>query len=113
MYTTVTRKVQQAAQEAVRNNVMDYDMRHGYRGPSNVLWKVGESAWDSKKIISTLRALPTYGPLLPAVVTQADPQEAVASVAPCRVSERYGRAQRIPSMRRETDVPSASVATAS
>lgn len=49
VYTTVTRKVQQAAQEAVRNNVMDYDMRHGYRGPSNVLWKVGESAWDSKK----------------------------------------------------------------
>lgn len=49
VYTTITRKVQQAAQDAVRNNVMDYDMRHGYRGPSNVLWKVGESAWDSKK----------------------------------------------------------------
>jgi len=81
VYTTVTRKVQQAAQEAVRNNVMDYDMRHGYRGPSNVLWKVGESAWDSKKIINTLKALPTYGPLLPAVVTQADPQEAVATLA--------------------------------
>lgn len=81
VYTTVTRKVQQAAQDAVRNNVMDYDMRHGYRGPSNVLWKVGESAWDSKKITSTLKALPTYGPLLPAVVTQADPQEAVATLA--------------------------------
>ncbi len=27
---------------AVRNNVLDYDMRHGYRGPANVLWKVGE-----------------------------------------------------------------------
>ena len=27
--TTITRKVQQAAQQAVRNNVMDYDMRHG------------------------------------------------------------------------------------
>ncbi|MGI3453610.1 transglycosylase domain-containing protein, partial [Citrobacter arsenatis] len=64
--TTITRKVQQAAQQAVRNNVMDYDMRHGYRGPSNVLWKVGESSWDSKKITDTLKALPTYGPLLPA-----------------------------------------------
>ena len=81
VYTTVTRKGQQAAQDAVRNNVMDYDMRHGYRGPSNVLWKVGESAWDSKKITSTLKALPTYGPLLPAVVTQATPQEAVATLA--------------------------------
>ena len=81
VYTTVTRPVQQAAQQAVRNNVMDYDMRHGYRGPSNVLWKVGESAWDSKKITDSLKSLPTYGPLLPAVVTQADPQEAVAMVA--------------------------------
>ena len=52
-------------------------MRHGYRGPSNVLWKVGESSWDSKKITDTLKALPTYGPLLPAVVTSANPQEAV------------------------------------
>lgn len=70
VYTTVTRKVQQAAQQAVRNNVMDYDMRHGYRGPSNVLWRVGEGAWDSKKITDSLKALPTYGPLRPAVVTR-------------------------------------------
>ncbi|MDF4191845.1 hypothetical protein PV939_10335, partial [Ligilactobacillus salivarius] len=27
IYTTITRKVQQAAQQAVRNNVLDYDMR--------------------------------------------------------------------------------------
>lgn len=79
--TTITRKVQQAAQQAVCNNVMDYDMRHGYRGPSNVLWKVGESSWDSKKITDTLKALPTYGPLLPAVVTSANPQEAIATLA--------------------------------
>ncbi|MFO6483869.1 hypothetical protein ACLBR5_05155 [Escherichia coli] len=32
IYTTITRKAQQAAQQAVRNNVLDYDMRHGYRG---------------------------------------------------------------------------------
>jgi len=79
--TTITRKVQQAAQQAVRNNVMDYDMRHGYRGPSNVLWKVGEGAWDSKKITSTLKSLPTYGPLLPAAVISASPQEAVVMLA--------------------------------
>lgn len=81
VYTTVTRKVQQAAQTAVRNNVMDYDMRHGYRGPSNVLWKVGETAWDSKKITDSLKTLPTYGPLSPAVVTSANPQEATAMMA--------------------------------
>ncbi|ASE82810.1 carboxypeptidase/penicillin-binding protein 1A [Citrobacter koseri] len=81
IYTTITRKVQQAAQQAVRNNVLDYDMRHGYRGPSNVLWKVGETAWDNKKITDTLKALPTYGPLLPAVITGANPQEATAMLA--------------------------------
>ncbi len=48
VYTTITRKNQQAAQQAVRNNVLDYDMRHGYRGPASVLWKVGETPWDEE-----------------------------------------------------------------
>ncbi|CCJ86529.1 Multimodular transpeptidase-transglycosylase [Cronobacter dublinensis 582] len=81
VYTTITRRIQQAAQKAVRDNVMDYDMRHGYRGPSNVLWRVGEAAWDDKKITDSLKALPTYGPLLPAVVTSANPDEATALLA--------------------------------
>ncbi|NIG79361.1 peptidoglycan glycosyltransferase/peptidoglycan DD-transpeptidase MrcA [Klebsiella sp. Ap-873] len=81
VYTTLSRKIQQGAQEAVRNNVMAYDMRHGYRGPSNVLWKVGESAWDKKKITDSLKNLPVYGPLFPAVVTRATPDEASAMLA--------------------------------
>ena len=40
---------QQAAQQAVRNNVLDYDMRHGYRGPASVLWKVGETPWGDEE----------------------------------------------------------------
>lgn len=81
VYTTITRKDQLAAQTALRTNVMDYDMRHGYRGPANVLWKVGETPWDSKKITDTLKSLPTYGPLLPAVVTAANPQDATVMMA--------------------------------
>ncbi|WNN44644.1 peptidoglycan glycosyltransferase/peptidoglycan DD-transpeptidase MrcA [Winslowiella toletana] len=76
VYTTVTRRLQTAAQESVRNNVMAYDMRHGYRGPSNVLWKAGEAAWDNTEILKTLKALPVYGPLIPAVVTAANNDEA-------------------------------------
>lgn len=79
--TTITRKDQLAAQTALRNNVMDYDMRHGYRGPSNVLWKIGETPWDNKKITDSLKNLPTYGPLEPAVVTAATPQEATVLTA--------------------------------
>ncbi|MTD67545.1 hypothetical protein, partial [Escherichia coli] len=66
---------------AVRNNWLGYDGRHGYRGPANVLWKGGESAWDNNKIAETLKALATDGPLLPAAVTGADPQQATAVLA--------------------------------
>lgn len=78
VYTTVTRRLQQAAQDAVRNNVLAYDMRHGYRGPTSVLWKVGEPAWGQEQILKALKPLPAYGPLLPAVVTQASSNEATA-----------------------------------
>lgn len=115
VYTTITRKIQQGAQQAVRNNIMAYDMRHGYRGPSKVLWKVGESAWDDKKIIASLKSLPVYGPLFPAVVTQASPREATAlmadgtSVALGMEGMRWARAYRSdtsqgPTPRKVTDV---------
>jgi penicillin-binding protein 1A len=78
VYTTVTRRLQEAAQQAVRNNVMAYDMRHGYRGPTNVLWKVGEASWDKSRIQNALKDLPTYGPLNAAVVTSASADEATA-----------------------------------
>ncbi|WP_413736729.1 peptidoglycan glycosyltransferase/peptidoglycan DD-transpeptidase MrcA [Sodalis sp. RH21] len=81
VYTTITKKLQLAAQDAVRNNVIDYDMRHGYRGPSNVLWKVGEMAWDQKHIVDTLKTLPVYGPLFPAVVIETAPDHATAAMA--------------------------------
>ncbi len=41
IYTTVIRKDQLAAEQALRNNVIDYDMRHGYRGAQEVLWHAG------------------------------------------------------------------------
>ncbi|MDU3889036.1 MAG: transglycosylase domain-containing protein, partial [Serratia liquefaciens] len=81
VYTTITKKLQLAAQESVRNNVLAYDMRHGYRGPSNVLWKVGEAAWDQKQIVDSLKNLPNYGPLSPAVIVSANAEEATAMMA--------------------------------
>lgn len=76
--TTITRKLQLAAQKAVQDNVINYDMRHGYRGPANVLWKAGQKPWDQTEILKTLKALPVYGPLIPAVITGADSNEATA-----------------------------------
>jgi len=76
VYTTVTRRLQESAQEAVQNNVIAYDMRHGYRGPTSVLWKVGEPAWGQTQIVKALKNLPLYGPLHPAVVTHVQSDEA-------------------------------------
>lgn len=80
VYTTITRKNQQAAQQAVRNNVLDYDMRHGYRGPASELWKAGEPAWGQAEILKTLKSLPVYGPLFPAVVTQSSSDSATVQM---------------------------------
>ena len=71
VYTTVTRKLQLAAQKSVQDNILAYDMRHGYRGPANLLWKAGEQAQTQEEILKTLKSLPVYGPLFPAVVTQS------------------------------------------
>lgn len=76
VYTTITERLQTAAQDAVRKNVIDYDMRHGYRGPEQLLWKSGQTHWDPEHINKTLNNLPVYGPLQPAIVTAADTQSA-------------------------------------
>ncbi|WP_034917596.1 MULTISPECIES: peptidoglycan glycosyltransferase/peptidoglycan DD-transpeptidase MrcA [Erwinia] len=76
--TTITRKLQLAAQKSVQDNVINYDMRHGYRGPTSTLWKVGQQALAQKDILKTLKSLPVYGPLYPAVVTEANRSEATA-----------------------------------
>ncbi|AOM41845.1 peptidoglycan glycosyltransferase/peptidoglycan DD-transpeptidase MrcA [Xenorhabdus hominickii] len=76
VYTTITRKTQLAAADAVRSNVIDYDVRHGYRGAQEVLWSAGQPAWSQTQIIDKLKTLPKYGPLLPAVVTKSNANQA-------------------------------------
>lgn len=81
VYTTITRKRQLGAEEALRDNVIAYDMRHGYRGPETTLWKVGESAWDIARITAELKKQPTYGPLYPAAIVKTDADSAIATMA--------------------------------
>lgn len=78
VYTTITRKTQLAAVDAVRSNVIDYDIRHGYRGAQEVLWKSSQPAWSQAQIIDKLKTLPKYGPLIPAVVTTSNANQAEA-----------------------------------
>ncbi|CAL1329310.1 peptidoglycan glycosyltransferase/peptidoglycan DD-transpeptidase MrcA [Candidatus Providencia siddallii] len=68
VYTTIISKHQLAAINAVQNNVINYDERHGYRGASEILWKSGESSWGISKILKKLKEISKYMELEPAVV---------------------------------------------
>lgn len=68
VFTTVLSKDQAEAQKAVRNNLIDYDMRHGWRGGAP-LWKKGEASWDNERIVAFLKKLPDSEPFIPAAVT--------------------------------------------
>lgn len=68
VFTTVLSKDQAEAQKAVRNNLIDYDIRHGWRGGAP-LWKKGEAPWDNERIVAFLKKLPDSEPFIPAAVT--------------------------------------------
>ena len=68
VFTTVLSKDQAEAQKAVRNNLIDYDMRHGWRGGAP-LWKKDEAVWDNERIVAFLKKLPDSEPFIPAAVT--------------------------------------------
>ncbi|CAH6812581.1 peptidoglycan glycosyltransferase/peptidoglycan DD-transpeptidase MrcA [Vibrio chagasii] len=76
VYTTVDSKLQKAANQAAIKNLLSYDERHGYRGAEKVLWQTAQSAWDHDKIVKHLKSQPTYGDLVPAVVTAVDSKSA-------------------------------------
>lgn len=65
--TTVDSKLQQAAEQAVQDGLIAYDSRHGFRGPEKNLGEPED--WQT-----TLRETPTYGNLVPAVISEVKPQ---------------------------------------
>jgi penicillin-binding protein 1A len=78
VYTTVRRKDQEAANAALRQGILDYDRRHGYRGPEGrvALPAKGEKLDDA--IEDALQDRDVLGDLVPAVVTEASPREVKA-----------------------------------
>ncbi len=75
VYTTILKKNQEAANEAIFRGVLDYDARHSYRGPEGM---VHLDRADQGKIESlmddTLDNVEIYGELLPAIVLEATPK---------------------------------------
>ncbi len=72
--TTITKAEQEAAYQSVRRNVLDYDQRHGYRGPETFIELPVESAEREDAINEALRARPASDGLIAVVVTTASPK---------------------------------------
>lgn len=89
VFTTVTSKLQYAAQQSVVNNIFAYDQRHGYRGPLSTIRPVDATLAKNNELdtttikpitaeeaIEALSPLDSYHSIVPAVVTQVMEQSA-------------------------------------
>ena len=76
VYTTVSSARQQAANDAVFRGLVDYDIRHGYRGADKRLWEKGEPAWNNDKLNDYLSDVTSSDPFEPAVVLRIRDKEA-------------------------------------
>ncbi|TMN78055.1 MULTISPECIES: penicillin-binding protein 1A [unclassified Pseudoalteromonas] len=73
IFTSVESKVQKAAQTALVNNLHDYDMRHGFRGPNAILWDPEQQpALSEEKILTKLNEAKEIGTLKAAAVLNVD-----------------------------------------
>jgi penicillin-binding protein 1A len=78
VYTTISKTDQIAATETVQKHIIDYDIRHGYRGAEKVLWQPNETAWETDKIQQTLNKYICYNGMCPAIVMTSSDKEATA-----------------------------------
>jgi penicillin-binding protein 1A len=74
VHTTIVAAEQQAAWEALRNQVLDYDRRFGYRGPEAFIDLRGDAALREQRIEDALVEAIDSPNLLPAVVLEASPR---------------------------------------
>ena len=74
VYTTIVKAEQDAAYEAVRRNVIDYDHRHGYRGPEAFIALPKDEEARQDAIDEALQKRPVSDKLFPAIVISATPK---------------------------------------
>jgi penicillin-binding protein 1A len=75
VYTTVDSNLQAAADVAARRAILEYDRRHGYRGPVETLDAAQRA--DPLQVAGVFARHPRRGPLVPAVVKSASDAAAV------------------------------------
>lgn len=77
--TTLIAKEQRAAQRALRNTVMDYELRQYFRGPEGYIELPNDPAEAEEVIGDNISDYTDYGFLQSAVVLSASPKEVVLS----------------------------------
>ncbi len=78
VYTTIRKADQEAALVALRRGVLEYDRRHGYRGPEGSISLPVEKEDAEEAIEEVLQGKDIVGDLMPAVVLTADPKKVIA-----------------------------------
>ncbi|MEI8362431.1 MAG: penicillin-binding protein 1A [Betaproteobacteria bacterium] len=79
VYTTVRKASQEAANTAVRDGILDYDLRHGYRGPEKLLDIATLPSNDKKGALDTaLDEIDEFNGFMPAVITNILPKSVQA-----------------------------------
>jgi penicillin-binding protein 1A len=81
VWTTLRRADQEAAHAAVRRGLLDYDRRHGYRGPETYVNLPGEPAEAEAAIDRVFQESVDLDNLVAAVVLEASPTEVKATLA--------------------------------
>jgi penicillin-binding protein 1A len=81
VFTTIRRADQEAAYAAVRRGVLDYDRRHGYRGPESFVSLPDEPAERDAALERVFQEAADSEGLDPAVVLAATPTEVKAVLA--------------------------------
>jgi penicillin-binding protein 1A len=74
VYTTIRAADQNAAYESLRRNVLQYDQRHGYRGPEARIELPADADARDQAIEDALEAHPPSDELVSAVVLDASPK---------------------------------------
>jgi penicillin-binding protein 1A len=78
VFTTIRRKDQEAADEAMRQGVLEYDRRHGYRGPEASIDLPPPGPDRDEAIEEALQERETENELAPAVVVDVSAREVKA-----------------------------------
>ncbi len=78
VYTTIRKGDQEAALAALRKGVLEYDRRHGYRGPEGSITLPADKDEAEEAAEEALQEKEIIGDLMPAVVMAVDSKQVIA-----------------------------------